>query len=921
MKLFLIDAYSLIYRSYYAFLKNPRINTKGFNTSAIFGFVNTLEDILSREQPTHIGIAFDPAGKTFRHEAYAQYKDNRQETPEVIRASVPIIKDIVTAYRIPVLEVAGYEADDVIGTMARKAPDDWKVYMLTPDKDYVQLINDHVFMYNLRHKPKGVEIMGMKEVQKKYGIKNPEQMIDFLALTGDRTDNIPGCPGIGEKKALQLLTQYGSVKEILANVDKIQGAIGQVVKMYEEKILTSQFLVTIKTDVPVTFDTDALLVKDIDSEALKKIFDGLDFQTLAARKFGYPDMSRKRMDAQPSLFDAQPVQEAKVDTPDTVLPFKSVPHRYFAVRTPIETRSFAERLSAQKSVGFSIIANGADSHTAEPVGISFATEQGVALYMPLPLEGKDTALCIGLFREVLENPAITKVGYDLKFGLNILKRYGVNVGGPLFDTAIAHYLLKPERRYSLSDLVKAYLHYEMEDVDELNVDSRKLRTDVRQIPGKQLRNYVCAEADMSLRLKTVFENLIAKENLSELFYKVEMPLVKVLSDMEDAGVRLDDAVLKQSSGSLEKQMREIMEDVYMQVGEEFNINSPREVGIALFERLKLSGKAKKTGSGQQYSTNESVLEGLRAKHPVVDRILEYRRVKKLLSTYINALPELISPYDGKVHTTYNQTSTVTGRLSSTKPNLQNIPVRDDEGREIRRAFIPDEGCVFLSADYSQIELRIMAHLSEDPGMIEAFRSGLDIHAATAAKIYGLPVENVSRDMRRKAKTANFGIIYGISAYGLSKQLHVGRKEAKELIDGYFVTYPGVKEYIDRSIAAAHKNGYVETFFHRKRYLPDINSENAVVRGYAERNAVNAPVQGSAADIIKMAMNRIYGRFLDENLRSRMIMQVHDELNFNVLATEVERVRAIVVEEMENAARLCVPLTVDCRTGHNWMEAH
>ena len=924
MKLFLLDAYALIYRSYYAFMKMPRINSKGFNTSAILGFVNTLEEVLKKENPTHIGIAFDPPGSTFRHEAYEQYKAQREETPEVIRASVPIIKDIVRAYRIPILEVPNYEADDVIGTIAKKAAAGYEVFMMTPDKDYGQLVDENIFMYRPKYGSNDFEILGVEEVKAKYGLENPLQMIDFLGLMGDKSDNIPGCPGVGEVTAQKLIAQFGSIENLLANTGQLQGSLKTKIETNKDMIVFSKFLATIKTDVPIELNPDELIREEIDEPALRKIFDELEFRQLSARIFGDTKkpavVTPKNQPVQASLFDDFPAETPDETESGAFDSYQTVPHRYFLLDKTEEILDFIEKIKVQKSVAFDTETTGIDPLTAELVGMSFALKEGEACFVPVPANRGEAQKRVDLFREALESPDILKIGQNLKFDMNVLKKYNVRVNSPMFDTLIAHYLLNPEYRHNLNYLAETYLHYQTVHIEELIGPKGKNQLNMRQVPVERLVNYAAEDADIALKLKNVFEDLIEKNNFSELFYEVEMPLVKVLADMEEAGVRLDVAALKQSSAGLGEYLREIEQTVYETAGMEFNINSPKMVGEVLFDRLKIVEKSKKTKSGQ-YTTSEDVLENLKSKHPAVEKILEYRKVKKLLSTYVDALPSLVSPADGKVHTTYNQTTTSTGRLSSTNPNLQNIPIRDEEGKEIRKAFIPDDGCLFFSADYSQIELRIMAHLSEDKNMIEAFLSGQDIHAATAAKIFGLPIDQVSRDMRRKAKTANFGIIYGISVFGLSEQLHVPRAEAKELIDGYFASYPDVKTYMDKSIEIARQNGYVETIFHRKRFLPDINSRNAIVRGYAERNAINAPIQGSAADIIKVAMNRIHRRFREENLRSRMIMQVHDELNFNVIADEVDAVRKIVGEEMQNAARLKVPLIADCGIGRNWLEAH
>jgi len=929
MKLFLLDAYALIYRSYYAMIKMPRITSKGLNTSAIFGFVNTLEEVLKKENPTHIGIAFDPPGGTFRHEAYEAYKAQREETPEVIRASVPIIKDIIRAYNIPILEVPHYEADDVIGTLAAKAPADCKVYMMTPDKDYGQLVNEHVFIYKPAYQGNEFSILGIEEVKERYSLNAPVQIIDLLALMGDKSDNIPGCPGVGEVTAKKLIAQFGSVENLIENTDQLTGSLKTKVEESKEAILFSKFLATIKTDVPVDFNPESLIREKINEPALRKIFDELEFRQLAARIFGdakpapvAAPTSRRPIPVQTSLFD-MPSGEATATNEDFYTSqetIKTTPHTYSLLDSPDDIIKFIEKIKTKKQVAFDTETTGIDPLTAELVGMSFALQEGEACFVPIPINRDEAVKKAGLFKEILESRDILKIGQNIKFDMNVIKKYGIRLAGPVFDTLVAHYLLNPEYHHNLNYLAENYLNYRTIHIEELIGERGKNQLNMRQVPLTVLVDYASEDADITLKLKTIFEEQITKNNFTQLLYDIELPLVAVLADMEEAGVRLDTSALKQSSIGLTKYLQEIEQTVYEMAGVEFNISSPKMVGEVLFDRLKIVEKSKKTKSGQ-YSTGEDVLENLKSKHPVVEKILEYRKIKKLLTTYIDALPTLINPLDGKVHTTYNQTITSTGRLSSTNPNLQNIPIRDEEGKEIRKAFIPDENCLFLSADYSQIELRIMAHLSEDKNMINAFCSGKDIHAATAAQIFNIPIEQVTRDMRRKAKTANFGIIYGISVFGLSEQLRISRNEAKELIDGYFASYPGVKAYMEKSIEKARQNGYVETIFHRKRFLPDINSRNAIVRGYAERNAINAPIQGSAADIIKVAMNRIHKRFQDENLRSRMIMQVHDELNFNVFPDELEKVKEIVVSEMENAAQLRVPLIADCGVGNNWLEAH
>ncbi|KAA6302363.1 MAG: DNA polymerase I [Candidatus Ordinivivax streblomastigis] len=923
MKLFLLDAYALIYRAYYAMIKMPRINSKGFNTSAVFGFVNTLEEVLKKENPSHIGVAFDPAGPTFRHEAFVQYKAQREETPEVIRLSVPVIKDIIRAYNIPILEVPHYEADDVIGTLAKKAPKDYDVFMMTPDKDYCQLVEENVFVYKPQYGSSDFDILGVEEVKKKYGLDHPLQIIDFLGLMGDAADNIPGCPGVGEVTAKKLIAEFGSIENLLENTEKIKGTLKSKVEENREMIVFSKFLATIKTDVPIDFNPDELVRQELNEPKLRQIFDELEFRQLTSRVFRETKMTvpvAKQQNRQPSLFD-----ELEETDSDEVLysgfnRLKDIPHNYQLVDTDEKMIALVERIRTQKDFVFDTETTGLDPFAAELVGISFALKEGEAFYCPFPAQREEIKKKVQVFKGILEDKHILKIGQNLKYDINVLKKYDIRVDGPMFDTMIAHYLLNPESRHNMDYLSEVYLKYQTIHIEELIGGKGKNQLTMRQVPLDLLVDYACEDADVTLRLKNQLEELVKKEDFSHLFYQIEMPLVPVLADMEEAGVRVEITALKDSSVVLTQYLGEIEKEVFQLAGNEFNISSPKMVGDVLFNQLKIVENSRKTKSGQ-YTTSEDVLESLKSKHPIVEKILEFRKIKKLLSTYMDALPTLISPIDGKIHTTYNQASTATGRLSSTNPNLQNIPIRDEEGKEIRRAFIPDKNNLFLSVDYSQIELRIMAHLSRDKNMVEAFQSGQDIHAATAAKIYGIPLSEVTKEMRRKAKTANFGIIYGISTFGLAEQLRIPRAEAKELIDGYFATFPDVKAYMEQSIAVARENKQVETIFHRKRFLPDIDSRNAIVRGYAERNAINAPIQGSAADIIKVAMVRIHQRFAEEKLRSRMIMQVHDELNFNVLPDELDQLKQIVVEEMEHAIELRVPLIAECGVGQNWLEAH
>ena len=942
-KLFLLDAYALIYRAYYAFIKNPRINSKGFNTSAIMGFVNTLEEVLKKENPTHIGVAFDPAGPTFRHEAYEQYKAQREETPETIRLSVPIIKDIICAYRIPILEVPGYEADDVIGTLATEAGSQGiTTYMLTPDKDYGQLVSANVFMYRPKHTG-GYEVMGVEEVKAKFDIQSTDQVIDMLGLMGDTADNIPGCPGVGEKTAQKLIAQFGSIENLLEHTDELKGALKTKIENNKEQITFSKFLATIKTDVPIALDLPSLAREDPDADELRKIFEELEFRTLIDRvlkKGGTPlpspatDTSALPLFAQASAKEkgsqsealqgdlfAISADEGTDDAKKTILSsLETLDVDYQLIDTEEKRVEIIQKLLTTKILSIDTETTSTEPMEAELVGMSFSEAENHAYYVPIPAEREEALKIVNEFRPIFENEEIAKVGQNIKYDMIVLQNYGAQVKGTLFDTMLAHYVLQPELRHNMDYLAEIYLHYKTIHIDELIGPKGKGQKGMRDLPPADVYRYACEDADVTLKLKNVLEKELKAQGVEHLFYEIEMPLVPVLVNIESNGVLLDTEALKQASAHFTARLREIEEDIYCLAGETFNIASPKQVGELLFDRLKLIDKPKKTKTGQ-YVTSEEILESLRGKHEIVGKILEHRGLKKLLGTYIDALPKLINPRTGRVHTSFNQAVTATGRLSSSNPNLQNIPIRDEDGKEIRKAFIPDEGCEFFSADYSQIELRIMAHLSQDPNMIEAFVEGHDIHAATAAKIYKIGIDEVTSDMRRKAKTANFGIIYGISAFGLAERMGVSRQEARELIDGYFATYPQVKAYMDKSIEVAREQGYVETISHRKRYLPDINSRNATTRGYAERNAINAPIQGSAADIIKVAMARIHQRFQAYNLKAKMILQVHDELNFSVPVAEKELVQKIVIEEMENAYPMRVPLKADCGWGKNWLEAH
>ena len=923
MKLFLLDAYALIYRSYYAFLKNPRINSKGLNTSAIFGFINTLEDVLKRENPTHIAVGFDPSGPTFRHEAYEQYKAQREATPEGIKLAVPYIKEIIKAYNIPIIEVSGYEADDVIGTIAKQAEKKgYDVYMMTPDKDYGQLVSEHVFMYKPKFGGNDFEIMGIKEVLAKFNLQNTEQVIDLLGLMGDASDNIPGCPGVGEKTAQKLLDQFGSIENLLENTDQLKGALQKKVVENKEQILFSRFLATIKTDVPIEFCEKEYLREKPDVNRLKEIYTDLEFRNFIAKL--ETTTSPTPVNSAPvqgdlfAIFESNDTEENKYSN---LRELSDVKHNYYLIENEKDALDLATQLKKAKYFCFDTETDNIDPIAANLVGMSFAMEPHTAYYVSIDADLEKANKMVAIFKDALEDKTIEKIGQNIKFDMVVLRKYNVNVSGKLFDTMIAHYLINPELRHNMDYLAETYLNYKTIHIDALIGAKGKKQLTMRDVPVSKVYEYACEDADITLQLHSIFVEDLKKEQLEDLFYTIEMPLVSVLADMEVTGVKVDKATLKQSSETLTATLSGIEKEIYEMAGCEFNINSAKQVGEVLFEKMKIVEKAKKTKTGQ-YSTSEDVLESLRSKHEIVGKLLEYRGLKKLLSTYIDALPQLIDPTSGKIHTSFNQTVTATGRLSSSNPNLQNIPIRDEQGKEIRRAFVADnEDSIFFSADYSQVELRIMAHLSGDTNMIDAFNSGYDIHSATAAKIYKVDINDVTKDMRRKAKTANFGIIYGISVFGLAERLSIPRAEAKELIDGYFATYPGVKSYMDKCIEEAREKGYVETVFKRKRYLADIKSNNGVVRGYAERNAINAPIQGSAADIIKVAMVKIFNRLNNEGFKSKMILQVHDELNFNVYKEEFEHVKQIVIDEMQHAYEMRVPLLAECGAGDNWLEAH
>ena len=925
-KLFLLDAYALIFRAYYAFIKNPRINSKGENTSAILGFVNTLEEVLAKEQPTHIGVAFDPAGGTFRHEAYPEYKAQREATPESIRFAVPHIKEILAAYHIPVLEVAGFEADDVIGTLACQADArQIRTYLMTPDKDYGQLVTENVSIYRPSIGKNGAEIMGPEQVMAKWGLSHPSQVIDMLGLMGDASDNIPGCPGVGEKTAMKLIQDFGSVENLLAQTDQLKGALQKKVTENTEQIRLSKWLATISTEVPVTLDMEALAIQEPDKERLKALFEDLEFRALTQKMFAPQPAATKKnsMPIQGDLFEGFGTESTTaVELPteeeqetETLLCYDAEKTAYRMADTPEERQALMQVLMQAKAVSMDTETTGTEALDARLVGMSFAVEEGEAWYVPVV---QDESI-VEEFRPFYECPDILKVGQNIKYDLQVLRNYGIRLAGPMADTMIAHYLLHPEMRHGMDYLAEAYLRYRTIPITEL-IGSGKQQKSMADLSPEEIRVYACEDADITLRLHHLFLPQLKEQNLLPLFEDLEMPLVTVLAEMERNGVCLDTAALHETSGKFTRLMEDLEKEIHALAGMEFNIASPKQVGEVLFDRLQITSKPKKTKTGQ-YVTSEDVLESLRSKHPIVEKILEHRGVKKLLGTYVDALPLLINPRTGHIHTSFNQTITTTGRLSSSNPNLQNIPVRDAMGKEVRKAFVSCPGDLFFSADYSQIELRIMAHLSQDANLIDAFMQGHDIHTATAAKIFKKELSEVTADERRKAKTANFGIIYGISAFGLAERMGVSRTEAKQLIDEYFITYPGVKAYMDRSIAMAREEGFTTTLWQRRCYLPDINSHNATVRGYAERNAINAPIQGTAADIIKVAMVRIHKRMQAEGVQSRMILQVHDELNFSVPPHEKETIQRIVIEEMQAAAQLRVPLIADCGWGENWLEAH
>lgn len=951
-QLFLLDAYALIYRAYYGFINKPLVNSKGLNTGPIYGFLKTLQDVLStdltvdgnRIQPTHLAVCFDPKGGTFRHREFPTYKAQREAQPEAITEAVPYIKRLIEAYNIPIIEVADYEADDVIGTLALQADatGEFETFMLTPDKDYAQLVSEHCRIFKPKSFGPGYEILGVPEVLAKYGLKRTEQVIDYLGLMGDSADNIPGCPGVGPKTAQKLIEDFDSIEGIIANVSNLKGALQKKVSDNIQQIKDSKYLATICRSVPCTLDEEALRIVEPNYSDLLALFEEVEFRKelkTLRDKIGSPNAGADNKGKESASSPANsPVKSAPVETsiPETETPLtdiSSVKTNYKLCDTTEKIQDLISQLFWVPYFAFDTETTSVNVMDAELVGISFAIDNHEAWYVPIPADQVKAREIVEMLRPILENEAVEKIAQNAKFDYSMLKRYGAEVSDPLFDTMIAHYLLQPEMQHNMDYLSEVYLKYRPIPTSDLintkakksseslfDFDEEEKPQTMREVPVDKVMQYCCEDSDVTLQLYKVFKNELKKEKLEKLFYEIEMPLVKVLADMELTGVRIDVAALKESEGILNQELKNIEARITELAGHPFNPLSPKAVGTVLFDEMKLDPKAKKTKSGQ-YTTSEEVLQKLRDKSPIIDEILNYRGVKKLLSTYIEALPQEINHRTGRIHAQFNQTVTATGRLSSSNPNLQNIPIRDELGRELRKAFIPDEGEVFFSADYSQIELRLMAHLSQDPNMTEAFLSGEDIHTATAAKIYHLPVGEVTKLQRTKAKTANFGIIYGISVFGLASRLNIPRSEAKQLIDGYFVTYPKVQEYMNKSIEVAREKGYVETLFGRKRVLADISSANATVRGYAERNAINAPIQGTAADIIKIAMVRIARRIRKEKLNAKLLIQVHDELNFSVPQNELEKLQALVLEEMAGAVKLRVPLIADCGSGSNWLEAH
>ncbi len=926
-KLFLLDAYALIFRAYYAFIKNPRITSKGLNTSAVFGFLLALEEVLQKQKPTHIAVVFDTPTPTFRHEMFKEYKAHRDETPEDIKKAVPYIKRLIEAYKIPVIDYPGFEADDVIGTLARKASErGFTTYMMTPDKDFAQLVSENVFILKPSRSGNESILWGVDDIKREFCVQRPEQVIDVLALMGDTADNIPGAPGVGPKTAMKLISEYGSIEELFKNTDKLKGKLKEIIENNKEQIEFSKKLVTIEQNVPVELDEGALVTEVPDPEKLKVLFDELEFKTIAAKILS--DISKSEKPRQPQqLFAPQKDSQQgslfgdeALAAPADLKNIENSDHNYEVISGESDLKEFVKKVNELKQFCFDSETTSINPLDAELVALTFSWEKGTGYLILLPESQTEARVILEILRPVFENPQTLKIGQNMKFDIQVLANYEIEVRGPLFDTMIAHYLLEPDMRHNMNLLSETYLSYSPIHIESLIGEKGISQKNMRSVPLDKLKEYAVEDADVTFQLKNIFEPKIREEGLAKLSDEIEMPLITVLASMERTGVRLDLEDLKSITSNLREDIITLEKEIYTLAGMEFNISSPKQLGDILFVRLKLDDNAKMTKT-RQFITNEEILQRLTSKHPIVDKVLEYRGLRKLLSTYVEALPLLVDKNTGRIHTSYNQAVAATGRLSSNNPNLQNIPVRDARGREIRKAFVPEKGRVFLSADYSQIELRLMAHLSKDAGMIADFLSGNDIHAATASKIFGVDIKDVTREMRSRAKTANFGIIYGISSYGLSERLTIGRKEAKELIDGYFNSYPGVKIYMDECIRNARETGYVTTMFGRRRYLRDILSGNQVVRGNAERNAINAPIQGSAADIIKIAMVKIDERLKSDNYKSKMILQVHDELIFEAETSELDKLREMVLAEMSGAVKLDVPLLVEWGTGNNWFEAH
>lgn len=918
-KLFLFDAYAIIFRSYYAFISRPTINSKGINTSAILGFCNTLKEILDKEKPTYLGVAFDH-GKTFRHEAFPPYKAQRQETPEDIKLSVPYIKQVLEAMNIPVLQADGFEADDVIGTLATEAGRQGiDTYMLTPDKDYGQLIGPNVKMYRPRHGG-GYDVIGEKEVAAKYGIASASQVVDLLALMGDASDNYPGCPGVGEKTAVKLINQFGNTEGLISHTDQLKGKMREKVEGAIDDIKMAKYLATIRTDVPIALNLEEMRVTPPNEQKLRALFDELEFKRMTERFLNKPEIKQKTANIQLDLFAANPTNGADEQKKSLYSSLKTTSHKYQLIDNKQEAVELYDFLRTKKNLSLDTETTSTNAIEAELVGLSFAVTENEAYYVAIPANRQEALEYVDIFKPLYEDPEILKIGQNIKYDYMVLRNYGVDLQGRMFDTMLAHYVIQPELQHNMDYMAETLLNYQTVHIEELIGPKGKNQKNMRDLSPQEVYEYAAEDADITLRLKNVLEPRLKEVGAERLFWDIEMPLVKVLADMELNGVRLDTQQLKLTQQTFTERMNAYERHAYEEAGETFNIASPKQVGDILFGKMQLLEKPKRTKTGQ-YVTSEEVLQQLRGKAPIVDDILNYRGMKKLLGTYVEALPKLINKRTGHIHTSFNQAITATGRLSSSDPNLQNIPVRDDDGKEIRKCFIPDEGCRWFSADYSQIELRIMAHLSADENMTEAFREGFDIHRATAAKIWKESMDQVSDSQRKKAKQANFGIIYGITAFGLSQRMDIPTGEARKLIDDYFETFPKVHQYMEDAKRMAREKGYAETLYERRRYLPDINSHNGTVRGFAERNAINAPIQGTEADIIKLAMIRIWKRFKDEGIRSKMTLQVHDELNFSVYPNEAEKVERIVLEEMQGAAKLNVPLTADAGWGDNWLEAH